>query len=212
MNSNIITMKKTNTIQRSPLALAILALLAEEPMHPYRMQQLLKERGKDEVINVRQRTSIYQTIDRLLRDGLIAVRETLKEPGKPDRTVYESAEDGRKLFREWLRDMLSVPSQEFPDFPVAVSFLSLLTPDDVLKQLERRSLLLEKEIERVSSDLQTYKDIIPRLFMLETEYKQAVLTAEWQWVRSISDDLRNGDLDWDEEWLREITLRLNSKE
>ncbi|WP_081890195.1 PadR family transcriptional regulator [Paenibacillus tyrfis] len=205
-------MKKTNTIQRSPLALAILALLAEEPMHPYRMQQLLKERGKDEVINVRQRTSIYQTIDRLLRDGLIAVRETLKEPGKPDRTVYESAEDGRKLFREWLRDMLSVPSQEFPDFPVAVSFLSLLTPDDVLKQLERRSLLLEKEIERVSSDLQTYKDIIPRLFMLETEYKQAVLTAEWQWVRSISDDLRNGDLDWDEEWLREITLRLNSKE
>ncbi|GMX62519.1 hypothetical protein Elgi_23240 [Paenibacillus elgii] len=79
-------------------------------MHPYRMQQLLKERGKDEVINVRQRTSIYQTIDRLLRDGLIAVRETLKEPGKPDRTVYESTEDGRKLFREWLRDMLSVPS------------------------------------------------------------------------------------------------------
>ncbi|WP_163858534.1 PadR family transcriptional regulator [Paenibacillus elgii] len=205
-------MKKTNTIQRSPVALAILALLAEEPMHPYRMQQLLKERGKDEVINVRQRTSIYQTIDRLLRDGLIAVRETLKEPGKPDRTVYESTEDGRKLFREWLRDMLSVPSQEFPDFPVAVSFLSLLTPDDVLKQLERRSLLLEKEIQRVSSDLQTYKDILPRLFMLETEYKQAVLTAEWQWVCSVSDDLRNGELDWDEEWLREIAMRLNSKE
>ncbi|GLI10047.1 hypothetical protein YDYSG_60800 [Paenibacillus tyrfis] len=134
------------------------------------------------MINVRQRTSIYQTIDRLLRDGLIAVRETLKEPGKPDRTVYESTEDGRKLFREWLRDMLSVPSQEFPDFPVAVSFLSLLTPDDVLQQLERRSSLLEKEIQRVSSDLQTYKDTIPRLFMLETEYKRAVLMAEWQWV------------------------------
>ncbi|WP_010498054.1 PadR family transcriptional regulator [Paenibacillus elgii] len=205
-------MKKTNTIQRSPVALAILALLAEEPMHPYRMQQLLKERGKDEVINVRQRTSIYQTIDRLLRDGLIAVRETLKEPGKPDRTVYESTEDGRKLFREWLRDMLSMPSQEFPDFPVAVSFLSLLTPDDVLKQLERRSLLLEKEIQRVSSDLQTYKDTIPRLFMLETEYKRAVLAAEWQWVCSVSGDLRNGELHWDEEWLREIAMRLNSKE
>ncbi|GMX62518.1 hypothetical protein Elgi_23230 [Paenibacillus elgii] len=64
----------------------------------------------------------------------------------------------------------------------AVSFLSLLTPDDVLKQLERRSLLLEKEIQCVSSDLQTYKDTIPRLFMLETEYKRAVLMAEWQWV------------------------------
>ena len=32
----------------SGIALAILALLYEEPMHPYRMQQLIKERGKDD--------------------------------------------------------------------------------------------------------------------------------------------------------------------
>ena len=35
------------TIKRSPIALAILAMLYEAPMHPYRMQQLIKERGKD---------------------------------------------------------------------------------------------------------------------------------------------------------------------
>ncbi|MBW5445983.1 PadR family transcriptional regulator [Cohnella sp. CFH 77786] len=203
---------KPKKIQRSPVALAILALLAEEPMHPYRMQQLLKERGKDEVINVRQRASIYQTIDRLQRDGLISVQDTLKEAGKPDRTVYESTEEGRKLLREWLREMLSVPAQEFPDFPVAVSFLSLLTPEDVVNQLEKRSAYLQKEIHRLSSDLQTYKDMLPRLFMLETEYKQAVLSAEWQWVRSVSDDMQNGELVWNEEWLREIATRLNSKE
>ncbi|WP_219639156.1 PadR family transcriptional regulator [Cohnella sp. CFH 77786] len=205
-------MMKPKKIQRSPVALAILALLAEEPMHPYRMQQLLKERGKDEVINVRQRASIYQTIDRLQRDGLISVQDTLKEAGKPDRTVYESTEEGRKLLREWLREMLSVPAQEFPDFPVAVSFLSLLTPEDVVNQLEKRSAYLQKEIHRLSSDLQTYKDMLPRLFMLETEYKQAVLSAEWQWVRSVSDDMQNGELVWNEEWLREIATRLNSKE
>ena len=31
--------------KRSPLALAILALLDEAPMHPYRMQRLIKDRG-----------------------------------------------------------------------------------------------------------------------------------------------------------------------
>ena len=31
-------------------------------MHPYRMQQLIKERGKDLVINVQRRASLYQTI------------------------------------------------------------------------------------------------------------------------------------------------------
>ncbi|UUZ96537.1 PadR family transcriptional regulator [Paenibacillus sp. P25] len=205
-------MKKKNNIQRSPVALAILALLAEQPMHPYRMQQLIKERGKDEVINVRQRASIYQTIDRLLRDGLISVQETLKEAGKPDRTVYESTEEGRRILLEWLRDMLSAPAQEFPEFPVAVSFLALLEPDDVLQRLERRSLALQEEIDRLSTEMQTYKDRLPRLFMLESEYKRAVLSAEWQWVRSVIGDLRNETLTWNEEWLREIANRLNSKE
>jgi DNA-binding PadR family transcriptional regulator len=205
-------MKKPNKTQRSPLALAILALLTEEPMHPYRMQQLIKERGKDEVINVRQRTSIYQTIDRLLRDGLIAVQETLREAGKPDRTIYESTEEGKKIFREWLREMLSTPSQEFPDFPVAVSFLSSLTTNDVLQHLERRTLFLQHEVQRLSSDMQTYRDILPRLFMLENEYKHAVLSTELQWIRSVIDDIRSGVLIWDEEWLRDIAKHFNSKE
>ena len=60
--------------KRSPLALAVLALLIEAPMHPYRMQQLIRSRGKDQVINVRQRGSLYQTIDRLEREELIAPR------------------------------------------------------------------------------------------------------------------------------------------
>ena len=31
------------TIKRSPIALAVLAMLIEEPLHPYRMQRLIKE-------------------------------------------------------------------------------------------------------------------------------------------------------------------------
>lgn len=45
----------------SPLALTVLALLSEMPMHPYRMQRLIEERGKDDVANVRRRSSLYQT-------------------------------------------------------------------------------------------------------------------------------------------------------
>src|SRR5690606_27254117 len=104
MISKIKTMART--FQRSPLALAILVLLAEKPMHPYRMQQLIKERGKDLVINVQRRASLYQTIQRLLRNGLIAVKETSREENRPERTVYELTEKGLQTAREWLRDML----------------------------------------------------------------------------------------------------------
>ena len=180
------TMGNIKKTQRSPLAMAILALLAEEPMHPYRMQQLIKERGKDQIINVRQRASIYQTIERLLRDGQISVKETLRETGKPDRTVYEITKEGREILIEWIREVLSTPIQEFPNFPVAISYISLLSPQDALEKLEQRIDVLEKTVQQIDNNLQTYKSIIPRLFMLESEYQKTVLAAEMEWVRSAS--------------------------
>jgi DNA-binding PadR family transcriptional regulator len=61
--------------RRSSLGLMILCILSEEPAHPYRVQKLIRERGKDRVVNVRQRGSVYQTLGRLERLGLIEVQE-----------------------------------------------------------------------------------------------------------------------------------------
>jgi len=196
--------------QRSPLALAVLALLTEEPMHPYRIQQLIKERGKDEVINVRKRTNIYQTIDRLLRDELIVIRETRKESGKPDRTIYEATEEGRCMLLRWLIEMVSTPAEEYNDFPVAISFLMLLSCEEALQQLESRATVLAQKLHHIDAQLQSVKDSLPRLFILETEYSRAVLQAELQWVNSVMEDIRSGALSWSEEWLREIANQLGS--
>jgi DNA-binding PadR family transcriptional regulator len=98
---------------RSPLWLVILALVREEPMHPYRMQALIKERGKDQVANVAQRNSIYQTIDALRRAGLIAVRETSRDERRPERTIYELTNQGQETLDRWLRTVLSKPAREF---------------------------------------------------------------------------------------------------
>jgi DNA-binding PadR family transcriptional regulator len=124
--------------RRSPLALAILSLLDEEPMHPYRMQQFIKQRGKDDVVNVRARASLYQTIERLLKSGLIAVQETARAENRPERTIYRITDAGRETAREWLRAMIATPAREFPEFPAALAHLPLLPPDEVLPLLERR--------------------------------------------------------------------------
>ncbi|MED4751757.1 PadR family transcriptional regulator [Brevibacillus choshinensis] len=200
-------MKNNKKNQLSPLAIAVLALLAEEPMHPYRMQALIKERGKDDVINVRQRTNIYQTIDRLLRDGFIAVSETLREEGRPDRTVYAITALGRKGLKGRILEILSTPTQEFPEFPAAVSFLALLTVEEVQQQLEKREAALFEQLNDMDAKLQTYKDTVPRLFMLEVEYQRTVLFAELEWVRSVAKDIRMGSLVWDGDWLRDIETK-----
>ena len=195
---------KRRSQRRSPLALAVLALLYEAPMHPYRMQQLIKERGKDEVINVRDRASIYQTIDRLMRDGLIAVSKTTRDEKWPERTVYGLTAEGRETIQDWMSEMLSTPGREFPAFPAALSFLALLTPQDALRHLEARTVKLEADLARTEVMLMGFGRTLPRIVLIEEEYRQAALRAELEWVRAIVGDLRSGRFTWSEESLRAL--------
>ncbi len=170
-------------------------------MHPYRMQRLIKERGKDQVINVEQRASLYQTISQLLRAGLITLWETARQEGFPERTVYKLTDQGHETAVNWLREMLSTPAQEYPEFPAAVSLLPLLTPEDAIHQLEIREARLADQIASIDKEMQTYAASLPRLFLLESEYMRIVLDSELKWVRLVIADLRSGQLIWDREWI-----------
>lgn len=179
-------------------------------MHPYRMQQMIKQRGKDEVINVRHRASIYQTIDRLYREGAITVKGKEQNEGKPELTVYEITDKGRQTVYNWLKEMLSTPKQEFLEFPAAVSFLVLLTPAEVIEQLTKRVRALEKRWLRIEKQYDQASEIgLPRLFLLETEYQRTTVLAELEWVRSVIQDLKTKKLDWNQEWLKVVKDKLS---
>ncbi len=171
-------------------------------MHPYRMQRLIKDRAKDQVIKVEQRASLYQTISQLLRAGLIAFWETARQEGFPERTVYMLTDKGHQTALNWMREMLSTPAREFPEFPAAVSLLPLLTPEDALSQLEIREARVADQLSAIDEDVQTHAASLPRLFLLESEYLRVVQEAELNWVRSIIADLRSGALTWNQEWMR----------
>ncbi len=192
----------TRRFQRSPLALAVLTLLHEKPMHPYQMQRLIKDRGKDLVINVGQRASLYQTINQLLRAGLIAFVETARQERFPERTIYRLTDKGHLAAQTWLQDMLSTPAQEFPEFPAAVSLLPLLAPKDALHQLELREARLIAQINAIDEEVQAHSAGLSRLFLLESEYMRIVLEAELKWVRTIIAALQSGQLTWMREWLQ----------
>jgi DNA-binding PadR family transcriptional regulator len=193
-------------VKRSPIALAALAMLYEAPMHPYRMQQLIKERGKDEVINVGQRASLYQTIGRLEREGLIRARQVTRDENRPERTVYELTDAGRAITLDWMRQILSTPTPEFPEFPAAISFLPLLTPKDALRQLEVRALALQAEVGRIDQQCEQ-ASAVPRLFLLEMELLRATYETERAWVTSVIKDLRSGTLTWSKPWLRKVAAQ-----
>ncbi|AOJ79362.1 MULTISPECIES: PadR family transcriptional regulator [Burkholderia] len=192
----------------SPLALVVLAMLTEAPMHAYRIQQLVKLRGKDEVVNVKQRNSLYQTIERLQRDALIAVRETERDGAFPERTVYEITSAGRDTARMWLREQLAQPAREYPSFPAALSVLPLLSADDARRHFEARAAALEAELARLDEAHDAALAMqIPRLFLLDGELMRVTLEAELEWVRRVVEHLKVGALTWSEAWLREVAAR-----
>jgi DNA-binding PadR family transcriptional regulator len=185
--------------RRSPLALAVLGLLEVGPLHPYAIGRLLKLWGKDQVVNVGQRSNLYRTINRLTESGLIAILQTERDQQFPERTVYEITEEGCLASREWLTEILSTPRNEFPEFPAALSFAMLLEPGAARAVLAQRAAALRDEYTRLDADLSRYSADLPRVTLLEAEYQRAAIVAELAWVDGIVDDLDAGTLTWSAE-------------
>ncbi|MFE7115929.1 PadR family transcriptional regulator [Streptomyces sp. NPDC057654] len=188
-------------VKSSPLGLTVLALLHYRPLHPYGIQQLLKQWGKEQVVNVGQRAGLYRTIERLQAGGLIAVRQTERDQQYPERTVYEVTDEGRAVTRAWLEQMLAVPKAEFPVFPAALSNMLMLDPDEVAPILERRAACLAQQRAGLEHALAETAPGLPRITMIETEYLLTVVGAEERWLHGVLDDLREGRLTWSREML-----------
>jgi DNA-binding PadR family transcriptional regulator len=192
-----------SAVRSSPLALTVLGMLHMQPLHPYGIQRLIRQWGKDQVVNVGQRASLYRTIDRLHAAGLVAVRETERDQQYPERTVYEITDAGRAVTREWLTDMLAVPKPEFPEFPAALSHIMMVTPQEALPLLERRETALAAIRQGLEAGL-AGAGALPRVLTLESEYLLATATAQLDWLRSVIADLRAERLSWSERELQAL--------
>ena len=56
----------------NPLALAVMALLTEQPMHPYEIAQTLRRRGKDATTKINY-GSLYTVVQNLEKHGFVEV-------------------------------------------------------------------------------------------------------------------------------------------
>jgi DNA-binding PadR family transcriptional regulator len=181
--------------------------LFQEPMHAYKMQKLFEATGKDRVVNVKSRASLYQTLERLQRHGLVTVTETVRAQGYPDRVIYAITDRGREVAREWLREMLRATDNDYPEFLAALSILFGLPPEEARAELELRVQRLSADLTEARGALAAVPPELPRLFLLEEEYRIALLDAEVSFLSGLIEDLDAGRLTWSEEWLRQVATR-----
>src|SRR5256886_16864850 len=110
------------TTEVSPLALSILQLLDERPMHPYELAATMRERHQDEFIRLNF-GSLYHTVDVLRRNGWIVPAEREKEGNRPERTIYRLNPTGREVLVGVVGDIVARPRREDPHFSARPVFL-----------------------------------------------------------------------------------------
>jgi DNA-binding PadR family transcriptional regulator len=195
------------TSHRNLWDIAVLALLREAAMHPYQMQRLLKDRHKDELLELK-RGSLYHAINRLMTAGLIEAADTGRTGRRPERTTYRISAEGRQELIRTLQQMIETPRHESSEFMAALSFLLHLEPKDAIARLEERAQRLEDELNASTSRLNLARQTVDRINLIESEYLLAMRRAELKWIRTLIPQLRSGDFGWD---MKKIFSNVRSK-
>lgn len=180
----------------NPLALAVLASLAEEPMHPYRITTTLRERGKEHSIRLNW-GSLYSVIASLEKNGLIEATHAERAGARPERTVYAITDAGRAAAFGRLREILGTPAKEYPAFEAGLSLIMLLAPDEARALLTQRVEALDARIAHLAGVLDMP---LPEIFLVESGYELAMLRAERAFVADLTDRLDHGVVGGQDLW------------
>ncbi|EOM77362.1 PadR family transcriptional regulator [Rhodococcus rhodnii] len=182
-------------VTSSPLALTVLGLLAERPMHPYEMTQLARTR-RGTLVKVSPGT-LYHSVGRLEGDGFVRAVGTDRSGNRPERTVYEITDAGRTAFLERVAAILETPADEFPQFPLGLAEAHNLPKDEAAALVRRRIAALEATLAELDvAAAGAVRAGVPELFRLGSEHRRVVLAAEARWLHTLAGRIESGDLPW----------------
>jgi DNA-binding PadR family transcriptional regulator len=182
------------------LALAVLSYLTQRPMHPYELSRTLRDNGDARSIKFNH-GSLYMVVEQLTRAGYIAAQETSRDGQRPERTVYALTDAGRTELRDWMRELVAEPQHEYPAFVAALSLLAALPPSEAVPLLRQRLAALAERVAEIHGIVdETLRQGVPELFLIEEQYRLALLTAETGFVEHLIGRITDPDTGWGAMW------------
>jgi DNA-binding PadR family transcriptional regulator len=189
----------------NPLALAVLSYLTMKPMHPYELSRTLRDNGDARSIKFNH-GSLYMVVQQLAKAGFIAEQETSREGQRPERTIYAITDAGRREVHDWLSELIGQPEHEYPHFVAALSLVAALPPGEVVPLLHERLEALagqRAEIRGLIDD--SLSKGVPELFLVEEEYRLAMLDAESAFVTRFIGQITDPETGWGPAWAAAMT-------
>ncbi|AZS35527.1 hypothetical protein CVS47_00119 [Microbacterium lemovicicum] len=179
----------------TPLGIMVLALLIEGDMHPYEMMRLMRGRREDRLVSITNGT-LYHTVGRLERAGLVAPVRVERDGNRPERTTYTLTGDGAEAVREWVRREL--PRTDHPaEFRIALAEAHNLDRVEVIDLLRARRAGLEGQhaLHRDGRE-DALQRAVPEVYLLEVEREAVLLETELRWLDGLLDRLDDQSFPW----------------
>ena len=193
------------------LALAILSYLSHEPMHPYQLSRTLRDHGDARSVKFNH-GSLYAVVEQLTKAGFIVPKEVGRAGQRPERTVYAATDAGRRELHEWLGELVSEPQHEYPHFVSALAFIVALPPDEAVERLRTRMQNLNHERAQIRRLVDgALAQGIPALFLVEEEYRIALLDAEAAFVESFIKNITRPSTGWSAPWAQAHSRTASTK-
>ena len=127
--------------------LAVLSLLAEQPMHGYQIEQTIEARGMRAWTEIGF-SSIYYILTKLRSRGYVQSRLEPAEGKGPSRQIFSLTPAGRESFRHSALNALAEPTPTFSSFQLGLASLPMLGKDEILSALKRyQAFLADKQAE-----------------------------------------------------------------
>lgn len=177
------------------MGVMVLALLREGDMHPYEMVRLMRARRDERLLTITNGT-LYHTVGRLQRVGLIDEVGIDREGNRPERTTYTLTDAGRDALIAWLRRELSVTDHP-AEFRIALAEAHNLERPDVIDCLRaRRTALAEGHALQRDGLTDARQKGAPEQVLVEFDRQEVLLDAELRWLDSLLERLEAEEFPW----------------
>jgi DNA-binding PadR family transcriptional regulator len=166
------------------LRFGILGLLADEPLHGYQVRQRFEDLlGGTWEVNIGQ---VYQTLQRLERDGLV---EATGDRGDRGKQPYRVTPAGRDAFQEWLADPEQQPQVLREEVYVKLALLRRHADGRLDRLLDaQRRVYLQRLRDLSDQERAARKEGRPEIALL---FKGAQLhtEADLKWLDACADEI-----------------------
>ncbi|MBI5679894.1 MAG: PadR family transcriptional regulator [Methanobacterium sp.] len=180
-------------VRISELEVAILGLLYEHHHYAYRLEEIIEKRAMLNWADL-EYSSMESVLEKLEEKNLVE-NEIRKIEGQPSRNIYSITDEGKFVFREKIKELMSKNSKVVYPFDLAIANMNFLSYKEIIQSLKLYLKSLEERIEFIDNSIKIQEENnVPYNFIAIFSRSSALLKAEKRWIEEFIEEIKEMEI------------------